>query len=749
MFAAIMWRLFARLSTGVLAPHLRLPQLGRGGWHLFAIATAVSLFLAVAPVKADAQQSLAPPGSLTETAPRPVLPTAFHQTENVGSELISARSSVAPGERFWVALRQKIRPGWHTYWENPGDSGLPAQFAWTLPAGAASGPIQWPAPQRFRVGPLMNYGFSDQVLLLVEIGAPPSARVGERLDLQLDATWLVCAEICIPEEARLALSLPVAATGAVGDDAPAIAAARAGLPPTSPWPAAFASSGGKLLLRVDAPGLDPRAIQDAYFFARDGAVLEHAASQGLSIAADSLTLTLTPAEGRRDRPPASLDGLLSIVERTGGGDARSVFTLAAAPGIVAPPLLPPVSVGAPSLWQALIFALLGGLVLNLMPCVFPVLSMKALALAGGHAGAAVARRRDALGYALGVIASFAAIAAVILAMRGAGAELGWGFQFQSPVFVALLGYVMLAVGLNLSGVFNVSVGAMSGVGAHRDGGTGAFLTGLLAVVVATPCTAPFMGAALGVALVADAPVMLAILLALALGFAAPFVLVALSPAIAGRMPKPGPWMVRLKQLLAFPMYATAAWLLWVLSQQVDPTGFAWVLGGVVCVGFAAWLIGSGAGAPGKWPRVAGLAVLAAAIALAAQVDGAAPRTASPQAAAPEGSIGEPFTPERLAALRQEGRTVMVNMTAAWCITCLFNERGALASLSVRAAFASDSVAYLKGDWTNRDATISRYLREFGRSGVPLYVVYRPGAAPEVLPQILTEGIVLSAIGARG
>jgi DsbC/DsbD-like thiol-disulfide interchange protein/cytochrome c biogenesis protein CcdA len=748
MFAAIMWRFLAWLLADIGAPKLRLPQVASAGWHPVATAAAVSLCIVLGSVRAEAQQSTTAPGGLREILARPALAPPVHQTENVRSELISARAAVAPGERFWVALRQTIRSGWHTYWENPGDSGLPAQFAWTLPEGAAAGAIQWPAPQRFPVGPLMNYGFANEVMLLVEMTAPTLARVGERLELQLEATWLVCAEICIPEEARLALSLPIAATGADGSNSPAIAGARSALPPASPWAATFASSGGRLLLRVDAPGLDPRAIRDVYFFARDGAVIEHAASQPLSIAADSLTLTLTPGEGRGDKPPASLEGLLSIVERTGGGEARSVFALAAAPGIVAAPLLPPVAIGAPSLWQALIFALLGGLVLNLMPCVFPVLSMKALALAGGHAGDALARRRDALAYALGVIASFAAIAAIVLVMRGAGAELGWGFQFQSPVFVALLGYVMLAVGLNLSGVFDVAIGAVPGNAAHRDGGTGAFLTGLLAVVVATPCTAPFMGAALGVALTAEAPVMLAILVALAIGFAAPFVLVALSPAVARRMPRPGPWMVRLKQLLAFPMYATAAWLLWVLSQQVDATGFAWVLAGFVCVGLAAWLMGAATGARTHWPRAAGLAALALAIALAAQLNGAAPRTASPQAAAVHDPAGEPFTPERLAALRQEGRTVLVNMTAAWCITCLFNERSALASPSVQAAFATRRVAYLKGDWTNRDATISRFLRDFGRSGVPLYVVYRPGQAPEVLPQILTEGIVLSAIGAR-
>lgn len=747
-----MWRFLAWLSACVPKAALRHSRGAEGrvgggtvGRLLAGLGLGVAALIVAASPIAVAQQSIPPssslalPGSARAPAPN------THQTDNVRSALIAARASVAPGERFLVALRQTIRSGWHTYWENPGDSGLPAQFTWTLPEGASAGAIQWPAPRRFPVGPLMNYGYADEATLLVEIAAPPDARQGQRLDLQLDAAWLVCAEICIPEDARLTLSIPIGPS-APSADAGLIEAARAALPQASPWQAVVGASAGKLLLRIDAPGLDPRAIRDAYFFARDTAAIEHAAPQSLSIGKDGLTLTMTPGEGRRGRAPEALDGVLSIVERTGGGETRLAFALAARPGIVALPAAA-MGVGAPSLWQALLLAFLGGIVLNLMPCVFPVLSMKALALLGGHAGGGAARRREAIGYAAGVVASFAAIAAVMLAMRGAGEELGWGFQFQSPVFVALLAYVMLAVGLNLSGVFDVSIGAVTGTAQTRSAG-GAFFTGLLAVVVATPCTAPFMGAALGVALAAEAPVMLAILFALAIGFAAPFVAVASTPALATWLPRPGAWMLRLKQLLAFPMYATAAWLLWVLSQQVDATAFAWALAGLVCVGFAAWVHGSFAGGALRWPRVAGIAALAVAVVLAAQLNAAAPRAAAPQASAPAGGLpSEAFSEARLGELRRDGRTVFVNMTAAWCITCLFNERSTLASPRVHAAFADGRVVYMKGDWTNRDAGISAFLRGFGRSGVPLYVVYRPDRAPDLLPQILTESVVLEALGA--
>ena len=361
-----------------------------------------------------------------------------------------------------------------------------------------------------------------------------------------------------------------------------------------------------------------------------------------------------------------------------------------------------------------------------------------------------ARRAEGIAYLSGVLVCFGAIAATLLGLRASGAELGWGFQFQSPIFVTLLAFVMLAVGLNLSGVFAVEAHAIANLGLARSrnsGMLGAFMTGLLAVIVATPCTAPFMGAALGVALSAAPSTMVAILFALGAGFALPFVAVTFIPGIARALPRPGAWMERLKQFLAFPMYATAAWLVWVASQQTSAEGFALVLGGLILVAFAGWLYGLTQPTGGSWRGVVTGLSLALAIGMAIGItESSSQRVDAAAAKHPLGA--EAYSAERLAALRGEGRIVFVNMTAAWCITCLFNERSTLAAETVRTAFAARHVAYLKGDWTQRDAAITNFLRSFQRSGVPLYVAYPgDGGPPIVLPQILTEAAVLTAIGA--
>ncbi len=385
-----------------------------------------------------------------------------------------------------------------------------------------------------------------------------------------------------------------------------------------------------------------------------------------------------------------------------------------------------------------------------MPCVFPVLSMKAFALVAQQRSNRRARLGDAIAYLAGVLACFAVIAAVLLALRASGAELGWGFQFQSPIFVTLLAYVMLAVGLSLSGVFLIDAYAVANLGqAHsRDAGRlGAFMTGLLAVIVATPCTAPFMGAALGVALSAEPSTMVAILFALGAGFALPLVAVSFIPGIARLLPQPGAWMERLKQALAFPMYATAAWLVWVTSQQTSADGFARVLAGLILVAFAGWLHGATQPSGRRWRTLAAATSLALAIGFASGItESSGTRVDATSASQPLGA--ESFSAERLAALRGEGRIVFVNMTAAWCISCLFNERSTLATDTERKAFELRRVAYLKGDWTQRDPVITQFLRSFQRSGVPLYVAYpADGGSPIVLPQILTETAVLAAIGA--
>ena len=645
--------------------------------------------------------------------------------------LVADQAAVAPGGTVMLGLRLRLAPGWHTYWKNAGDAGAPPEIALTLPEGATAGQIAWPAPERIEYGPLVNYGYHGEVVLPLPVSLPAGLAPGGTLLVEANATWLVCEQVCIPEEGVFRLDIPVeAAPRADPATAPLFAAAEAARPRPSPWQAraAFGPEGGALTL--EGPGLSRRTVREAVFVPAATGVLDHAAPQRLTLSDGRLDLTLTAAPGT---PPAALEGVVLV---TDGGGQRVAYEVAAPVGPGAPPAALP-------FWQAALFAFLGGLILNLMPCVFPVLAMKAMALARLSGEARGKVRSHALSYTAGVLVSFAALGGLMLALRAGGAAAGWGFQFTAPGFVAGMAWLMLAVGLNLSGVFGFggAVGAGSGLAA-RGGHLGSFATGGLAVLVATPCTAPFMAAALGAALAMEPPAAMAVVLALGLGLAAPYGLLAVAPGLAGLMPRPGAWMERLRQLLAFPMYAAAVWLVWVLAQQAGPDAVLAVLAGGVMVAFGAWALGQAQRAGGSRIALAAAVLgLAGALALLPRI------AAAPAAAAAPGPGAEAWSEARVAALRAEGRVVFVNATAAWCITCQVNERVALRGDAVRAAFAARNVAYLKADWTAGDPAIGALLRAHGRDGVPLYLVYpADGGAPEVLPQILTEGIVLRAIG---
>jgi thiol:disulfide interchange protein DsbD len=441
---------------------------------------------------------------------------------------------------------------------------------------------------------------------------------------------------------------------------------------------------------------------------------------------------------------APIDGVLVLTERLDGGNVRQAFTLQAVPAT---------ATSGAALLRAVALALAGGILLNLMPCVLPVLSVKALGLILHAGGSARTMRRHGFAYSAGVLGSFAVVAGTLLALRAGGERIGWGFQLQSPLVVTLLAYLLFAMALALSGVFVIG-GRFTGVGqslAARSGYSGSFFTGALAAVAATPCTAPFMGAAVGFAVTQPWTTGLLVFEALGLGLALPYLLLTLIPTWRRFLPRPGAWMKRLEELLAFPLYASVAWLVWVLSQQAGPTAVAAALGGLVLIGLAAWIFQAVRHAHATWRR-AGLTAVAAlvvgAVALGPLAATAPARDPVPTA----GGRGEAFSPRRLAELRAQGRPVFVNVTAAWCITCLVNERVALRSDAVAEAFARKGVVVLKADWTNRDAGIAEMLGSFGRSGVPLYLLYAPASsgraaasAPAVLPQILTEGTVIDAV----
>jgi thiol:disulfide interchange protein DsbD len=661
--------------------------------------------------------------------PAQALESAAQESPRARVTLVADHLAIAPGQAFQLGLRIRLAPRWHSYWRHAGDAGAPTEINLTLPEGSTAGPIAWPTPQAIPFGPLMSFGYYGEVVLPMQITPPAGLRAGDVFSISAQATWLVCDDVCIPEEGSFRLDLPVAAEAQANTDlAPLFAAAAAALPRPSPWQASATIQGDALRLRLTGPGLGRESLKEASFIPGTGGLLDHAAPQRLSHGADWLELTLKRAERPEAHP--KLEGVLLLTDQGG----RRLGYEVAAPLLTGAAFLP--------LWQALIFALIGGVILNLMPCVFPVLAMKAMALArlGGAARGAV--RLEAAAYTAGAVVSFTALAGLLLALRGAGMALGWGFQFTSPVFVLAIGWLMLAVGLNLSGVF--ALGGPIGAGGHiaaRGGFLGSFATGALAVLVASPCTAPFMAAAIGAALVMPAPATLAVFAALGLGLAAPTLILALAPGLTRLLPRPGPWMEKLRRIMAWPMYGAALWLVWVLWAQSGWPGVALALAGGLGLGLAAWAFGRAQleGRRGLGPVLAALALL---LALPFGLTAAPPTP-------PAAETAESWNPARVEALRAQGKGVFLNVTAAWCITCQVNERLALRRDAVQAAMAARGIVYLKADWTRGDPAIAALLRSHGREGVPLYLFWPPGGGEAViLPEVLTEAMVLRQIAAQ-
>ncbi|MFN4288768.1 MAG: protein-disulfide reductase DsbD family protein [Brevundimonas sp.] len=685
-------------------------------------------------------------------------------SERISARLVPMTRAATPGSTLVLAVRQDIEPGWHTYWRNPGDSGGATRIEWRLPEGWEAGDIIWPLPERQRIQTLMNYGYSDVVYLPVPLEVPAGA--SGTVSLEATVHFMVCSdEMCVPDSFEMSLELPLA-PGEAAMNAPhadAIARVMAEAPRSSELSATVSRSGETVLLSVSGPELASReAIQGAYFFPYLGGVIDHAAVQQGEAGENGLTLTLTPgglirASGLTEPVQGVLATAAGAWEITavpgeplagtaGGGALRSADEGGAG------------SAAAMSLagfLQAVGLAFLGGLILNLMPCVFPVLSMKAASLASS---ASVPReaRIDGLMFLLGVVVSFLVLAGALLGLRAAGEAIGWGFQLQSPGVIAALGLLMLAVALNLSGVFEIGAGlqAAGGRASYLNGRAGAFLTGVLAVLVAAPCTAPFMGVAMGTAMLMPWIMALMVFAALGVGLALPYVLIAFSPRLLSLFPRPGPWMEQLRGLLAFPMYGAAAWLAWVLSRQSGSEALALFFLSALVLALSAWLFGQ---AQRKQDRALGWRIAAGVmLALALGLSVVTSRMAPSPSQTAAGSVDEvvlgaqPWSPQAVQAALDEGRPVLVNFTADWCVTCKINERTALANERTRAALASTNTLYLVGDWTLQDAQIAAELAAHGRSGVPLYLLYRPGAdQPEILPQILTTGIVVRALSRAG
>jgi thiol:disulfide interchange protein/DsbC/DsbD-like thiol-disulfide interchange protein len=685
-------------------------------------------------------------------------------TDNVKSRLVSEVKSIAPGEVFWVALQLDIRDGWHTYWRNPGDSGQATKLLWQLPPGFTAGDIVWTTPHRFDIAPLVNYGYAKQAVHLVQITAPADLKAGAPVSLAAKASWLVCSDVCIPENADLQLTMPVSAQPGGIDPAESalFATARGELPSAQPAATTARVEGDRLVITLGpAWGAALSQIKSLAFFPYDEGGIEYAAPQTLTRGKDAIELSMKI--GYQPPKPGVLRGVLVATEQSGAAPQSVPIEIAAdfagagtAPLKAGPryaPLMHPAHEPATSLPVLVLLAVLGGMILNLMPCVFPVLSIKAIGLVEQAKNHPAAVRTKGLVFAAGVITSMLCLAAVLLVLRAGGEQIGWGFQLQSPLFVTLMVYLLFAVGLNLSGVFEIG-GGLAGVGdglTQGDGYRAAFFTGVLTTLVATPCTAPFMAAAVGAALTQSALVALCIFAALGFGLALPYLSLSFAPWLRRALPKPGAWMDTLKQIFAFPIYASAAWLLWVLSQQTSAFGLGAALAGTILIALAAWAYqksnSSSGGGRVTVLVTAGLALVIAVILPLRFADVAAASSGVAATSSQGAEQWQPYSASRVAELNAAGRPLLVNFTASWCLTCLVNERNAFADATVQAIFRDKKVILMKGDWTNRDPAITQALAAFGRAGVPLYLVYngkRGSAEPQVLPQILTAGVVQSA-----
>ena len=650
---------------------------------------------------------------------------------NIPAELVAETGSPAPGRSVTLAFSFTPEPGWHGYWLNPGDAGAPARAEWQLPDGVTAEPLRFPVPKTLLISGLMNYVYEGPHAVLTALRVPEGLAPGTRLPIKVRIDYLACTDqICVPERADLALDLTIGDGAVPAEARQRFDAWRAALPRPLQTEGTFSVEGGRVRIALPIPAAT--AIDEAYLFPAIPGLLNYTANQAASRNGDAVIVE-TDAAPDADRLQ-NIEGLL----RTGEGQGLA-FT--ARPGPV-PPAGEPIGGGseapATGLLVALLGAILGGLILNVMPCVFPILSLKALSLARAGADGPSARR-EALAYAAGVIVTCLALGALLLVLRAGGAAVGWAFQLQEPRFVFFLLLLTTAIALNLAGLFR-----LPGLSIERSGGGagGGFAAGALAAFIATPCTGPFMAAALGATLAMPPLAALAVFGGLGLGLALPFLLLAYIPALRNRLPKPGPWMVRLQRILSIPMFLTALGLAWVLGQQTGVDGMTLGLAAMLLLGLGLWWLG----ARGETrQRYAALALLAAAV--AAPLALLRPQAATEGGSAAAARLGaEPFDEARLAALRAERRPVFLYFTADWCITCKVNENGALASNEVTESFAARGVRVLEGDWTLGDAAIGRFLERHGRVGVPLYIYYAPGQEPRILPQILTASLLTDLAG---
>lgn len=650
----------------------------------------------------------------------------------IAARLVAETQTVRPGETATLALVMTPKPTWHGYWKNPGDSGMETSVAWQLPAGVKAADLQYPVPQKLVVAGLMNYVYEGEYAHLVPLHVPPDAAPGTQLPIRAKVDYLACTdEICVPQVAEVSTVLTVGTEP--GERRAEFDRWRAAMPKPIGAEASFAAAGGNLRLAVPAPA-SLEVDEEPYFFPLTDGAIDYSAPQSVTRNGD--TLIIETKGGMAAGSLQRVEGVLRIGEHDGLWLLATPGDVPAAGAAVGAPK--GADMGGGTILLALLGAVAGGLLLNIMPCVFPILSLKALSLAkagGDEAGA----RREALAYTAGAVAICLALGGALLALRAGGAAVGWAFQLQDPRVILVLLLLVTAIALNLAGLFELPSLAIGNRLAATGGTAGAFWTGALAAFIATPCTGPFMGAALGLALVLPVAAALAIFAGLGLGLALPFLLLGFLPGLRRKLPKPGAWMGTFRRVLSVPMFLTALGLAWILGRQAGVDGMTLGLLAALIVGLALWWTGR----RGGWLPLAPAALAAVGAIVAVPATSAAPAAESTPA---EGMLAaEPFSEARLAALQAEQRPVFVYFTADWCLTCKVNEKGALERQEVAEAFRARNVAVLVGDWTDGDAAIGRFLASHGRSGVPLYLYYPPGAEVEVLPQLLTPGMITNVV----
>ncbi|WP_262691694.1 protein-disulfide reductase DsbD family protein [Kordiimonas aestuarii] len=664
-------------------------------------------------------------------------PVATAQASHSSLHVYSERGSPKPDAVQWLAVQIVPREGWHSYWQNPGDSGASPILDWQLPDGIAVSPPLYPTPELIPVGPLANYGYHGSSVLLVRL---ETSEGFSAKPLVLEAEWLTCEVECVPQFATLTVDMEEGRGEKIPGNSGLFSAARAKLPEPSYWSARLEIAGNASKLTVFMTPSDVEGFENALFFAGADGLLSYAAPQEWRWSDEGLVISMVREAGAP--APERADGLLVLEDANAG---RTGYHLTPTLSVASPQAgeSDAISYTVPSmpLWQAGLFALFGGLILNLMPCVFPILSLKAFAFLSANYKTEANRRHEGLAYTFGIWLSFMAIVGVLVALRAGGAAVGWGFQLQEPLFVALMMTLMTFVALSLAGFFELRLG-VEGAGqnlAAREGIQGAFFKGILAALVATPCTAPLMAPAIGFALTQPLFTVFIVFSLLAIGLALPFLALSFIPAFAKLMPRPGPWMEKMKEALAFPMFLTAAWLLYIFDRQLGAVATLLLLTGLIASIFGVWLFKQG---QGRWLR--GFAMLF--------LVGGLVFVASKPWSGLTGEVGnvspqeEAYSDARVAELRAAGKPVFAYFTADWCITCKVNERMVLVTDDIDGLFNDAGVHVLKGDWTNRNADIAEVLARYGRVGVPLYLYFAPGEPQAiVLPEILTKGAVQTAI----